>query len=430
MSYRFWSGVTPGTGSRALLAFLVVLGTMSGATQSVAAGGRGVEFSGQLNYDTFQRAAAQNKSVRISYSPGGTGAAALALARVNKVIVDGQCNSACAWSFVRNAGACFTPRASFGFHAAHDPGTGRRINAATGYWLSTVRASLRPRLEGLLSSSSLIRVSASEMRRYYGDRVCGAEPKAEVASKKALPSTVVASDETKRVKSRSAEQRVANLEVPALKAERSTAEGRRDEALANEIEPGLWHDAFTRAAALDSASTTAVVPATAVALLAIPEMKDASADTLAWMWSGVDGGLAASDRSSIGANDGRVMAAGAAVMAGLVLVGDELPAPTLLDARIAALFIVVDATSDVRASFESALVCPEGNSCAETLGNVATLSESGDTAIDDMITGGIVSPTPQEFVERQPGLIELSDESAGPCSADAVREAALSKTHI
>ena len=209
----------------------------SGATQSVAARERGVEFSGQLNYETFERAAAQNKSVRISYSPGGTGAAALALARVNKVIVDGQCNSACAWSFVKNAGACFTPRASFGFHAAHDPGTGRRLNAATGYWLSTVRASLRPRLEGLLSSSSLIRVSASEMRRYYGDRVCGAEPKTEVASRKALSRTVVASAETKPAKSRRAEQRVANLEAAAPKAEKAASES--------------WHNAFTRAAAPD-----------------------------------------------------------------------------------------------------------------------------------------------------------------------------------
>ena len=416
MSYKFWSGVTPGTGSRALLAFLVVLGTTLGATQSVAARGRAVEFSGQLNYDTFKRAAAQNRPVRISYSPGGTGAAALALARVNKVIVDGQCNSACAWSFVRNAGACFTPRASFGFHAAHDPGTGRRLNAATGYWLSTVRGSLRPRLEGLLSSSSLIRVSASEMRRYYGDRVCGAAPRIEVASKKALTKAVVASNETKREKSHRAEQRVANLGAAESKP---TIQGQP------------WDEAFTRAVAPNTASTIAVVPATAVALLAIPEMNEVSADPLAGMWSGVDGVFAAADLTSIGVNDGRVSATGAVAMAGLVLVGDELPGPTPLDARIAALFVVVVERSDARASFESALVCSEANSCVETLGNVAMLSGSGESAVDDMITGGIVTSTPQEFAGLRPdSLIELSDESAGPCSADAVREAGLSKTHI
>ncbi len=99
-------------------------------------------FDGQLDYSAFKRSAERRETVRITYSPGGTGAAALALAR-NKVIVDGQCNSACAWSFVKNENACFTSRAVFGFHAAHDPGTGRRMNAATSYWLSTVRPSLR-----------------------------------------------------------------------------------------------------------------------------------------------------------------------------------------------------------------------------------------------------------------------------------------------
>ena len=119
--------------------------------------------------------------MRITYSPGGTGAAALALARA-KVVIDGQCNSACAWSFVKNENACFTSRASFGFHAAHDPGSGRRMNAATTYWLSTVRGSLRGRLTPLLETSSLITLSAQQMRAHYGDRVCGKAPSTEVAS--------------------------------------------------------------------------------------------------------------------------------------------------------------------------------------------------------------------------------------------------------
>lgn len=143
---------------------------------------RDISFNGELSYTAFRAAASRGQTVTIRYSPGGTGAAALALARVSKVVVDGACNSACAWSFVRNANACFTPRARFGFHAAHDPGTGRRLNAATSYWLQGVRPSLKGKLGALLGTSSLIKVSAAEMRRHYGDRVCGAEPRTEIAS--------------------------------------------------------------------------------------------------------------------------------------------------------------------------------------------------------------------------------------------------------
>lgn len=146
------------------------------------AASKNIDFTGQLDYATFQQAARANETVTIRQSPGGSGASALALARVSKVIVDGPCNSACAWSFVRNENACFTPRASFGFHAAHDPGTGQRLNAATSYWLSSVRPDLRKRLGGLLTSSSLIRLSAPQMRSYYGDRACGSKPNIQIAS--------------------------------------------------------------------------------------------------------------------------------------------------------------------------------------------------------------------------------------------------------
>lgn len=156
---------------------------------------RRVNFSGQLDYGTFQAAAQRGQTVTIKYSPGGTGAAALALARVSNVVIDGRCNSACAWSFVRNSNACFTARASFGFHAAHDPGTGRRLNAATGYWLKSVRPSLRGKLDALLGTSTLIRVSAAEMRRHYGERACGAAPRTEVAAAAKASKTVVAAVE-------------------------------------------------------------------------------------------------------------------------------------------------------------------------------------------------------------------------------------------
>jgi hypothetical protein len=144
-----------------------------GASSGVA---EGLDFRGELNYSTFESAAAKNKGVRIKRSPGGTGAAAMMLGRVKKLVIDGRCDSACAWAFARNPNACFTGRASFGFHGAHDPGTGRRMPVATKYWLGTVRAPLRGRLQGLMTSSRVIRLSSAQMRRYYADRVCGAQP--------------------------------------------------------------------------------------------------------------------------------------------------------------------------------------------------------------------------------------------------------------
>jgi hypothetical protein len=135
-----------------------------------------LELRGELNYETLRSAAARRAGVRVKQSPGGTGAAAMMLGRIEGLVIDGRCDSACAWAFVRNPTACFTRRATFGFHGAHDPGTGRRMPVATKYWLGTVRAPLRARLDGLRTSSRVIRLGFNEMRRYYADRVCGARP--------------------------------------------------------------------------------------------------------------------------------------------------------------------------------------------------------------------------------------------------------------
>jgi hypothetical protein len=155
-----------------------------GASSGVA---EGLDFRGELKYETFDAAAANDKKVRIKRSPGGTGAAAMALARVKRLVIDGRCDSACAWAFARNPNACFTARASFGFHGAHDPGTGRRMPVATKYWLGTVRAPLRGRLEVLVTSDRVIRLSSTEMRRYYADRVCGARTSVIAAGPVVLP---------------------------------------------------------------------------------------------------------------------------------------------------------------------------------------------------------------------------------------------------
>lgn len=113
------------------------------------------------------------RGIRVVSSPGGTGAAAMALALVHPLIIDGVCNSSCAWAFVANEAACFTPRALFGFHAAHDPGTGKRMTIATAYWLDRVRPALATRLSLLQSSSTVIKISAVERAQIYPDRVCG-----------------------------------------------------------------------------------------------------------------------------------------------------------------------------------------------------------------------------------------------------------------
>ena len=48
-----------------------------------------IDFSGELDYETFARAASQGTSVRIRRSPGGTGAAAMALGRTRGLVIDG-----------------------------------------------------------------------------------------------------------------------------------------------------------------------------------------------------------------------------------------------------------------------------------------------------------------------------------------------------
>ncbi len=173
MTSDSWPGVAPRLGRGAFAAGLIALGALAPCVPG--ASGKSLEFKGELNYDAFKRASDKGVGIRITQSPGGTGAAAMVLGRAKGLVIDGRCQSACAWAFVQNQSACFTKRASFDFHAAHDPGTGRRLTAATDYWLSTVGPELRARLSGLRTSSSLIRVSAREMAGYYGNRQCGAD---------------------------------------------------------------------------------------------------------------------------------------------------------------------------------------------------------------------------------------------------------------
>jgi hypothetical protein len=111
------------------------------------------------------------RRVRIKSTPGGSGASAVALAR-HSVIIDGPCNSACAWSFVSNERACFTTRASFGFHIASDPGTGRPMPAVTNMWLDQTRGELAEALRVKFKSSSYVQMSGRQVAVHYPERAC------------------------------------------------------------------------------------------------------------------------------------------------------------------------------------------------------------------------------------------------------------------
>jgi len=164
--------ITPGLGlAVAFIGFGVVSANMIASAESQT---KSRTFIGELSSSAFETAAENNQEVVIRYSPGGSGASAMALSKVRAVVIDGKCLSACAWAFVSSETACFTKRASFGFHAAYDPGTGQAMPAATTYWLETVRPSLRPQLAALQTSPGIITISASEMRRHYADRACDA----------------------------------------------------------------------------------------------------------------------------------------------------------------------------------------------------------------------------------------------------------------
>ena len=83
-------------GRGAFAAGLIALGCITPAVPGAL--GASVEFKGELNYDAFKRASDKGVGIRITQSPGGTGAAAMVLGRAKGLVIDGVCNSACAWA--------------------------------------------------------------------------------------------------------------------------------------------------------------------------------------------------------------------------------------------------------------------------------------------------------------------------------------------
>jgi hypothetical protein len=190
-----------------------------GVTQAT---GREATFRGELNYETLSKHAAEGRAVRVTYSPGGAGAAGMQLAKVRRLVIDGPCHSACAWAFVQNENACFTRRAVFGFHGAADPGTGRPMPAATQYWLSHTRPSLRARIDGVTRSLALVYVTSAEMARHYPERACEQAPMVAEARRSENPRDPFANARTTRdvgkrnAGTRGGELVLAPLRLPSL----------------------------------------------------------------------------------------------------------------------------------------------------------------------------------------------------------------------
>lgn len=126
-------------------------------------------FTGFMTIDGAKRAA--HTGLIIRRSNGGQIGAAYELRRARVLIIDGPCYSACAWAFVENKRACFTPRASFAFHAVS--GSTRGQNTFQTTWLvHGLRPSLRSRVAHVLKSGGLAHFSARQMRLHYPDRDC------------------------------------------------------------------------------------------------------------------------------------------------------------------------------------------------------------------------------------------------------------------
>lgn len=102
-------------------------------------------------------------TVHVTYSPGGSGAAAMGLAKARRMIVDGYCASACAWAFAANPRACITPRGSLVFHGAHDPGTGAPMPAATEWWLARSDKRLRPVVAPAVRRGFMVSLGAKDV---------------------------------------------------------------------------------------------------------------------------------------------------------------------------------------------------------------------------------------------------------------------------
>lgn len=137
--------------------------------QPAHAGGRNyVIFSGYMGHAQVSRL--YGRRIIVRGTSGGRLGAAHVFRRAPALIIDGRCDSACALGFVMNRRACFTARASFGFHGVASNGT--LSPHATAWALGKLRNSLRRRVASTMYAGGVARISSHEMARYYPDRRC------------------------------------------------------------------------------------------------------------------------------------------------------------------------------------------------------------------------------------------------------------------
>lgn len=131
----------------------------------------GGDLDGNLTYGGALAAARTGHPIVIRNSSGGSMAGAHALVG-HRVIVDGPCFSACAWSFAANPKACFTPNASLGFHTLTDA-RGVPMLAATRGQLAHLPGGLQKRVGAVASGQvHAVWIDASTIRAYYPHRAC------------------------------------------------------------------------------------------------------------------------------------------------------------------------------------------------------------------------------------------------------------------
>lgn len=140
------------------------------------------ELSGEMKHGLVSRIP-RGATVRIVSTPGGS-LPSVTLLRNHRVIIDGQCASACFWLFVTSKRVCYTERAEFSPHAWHrvtmfdengmisHEEIETRNAEKTKRWLQLVREPVRQHLERLPNTSDVIEVSLELIQEAYPEKAC------------------------------------------------------------------------------------------------------------------------------------------------------------------------------------------------------------------------------------------------------------------
>lgn len=144
----------------------------------------------EIQYDQVKRVPS-GTTIHIENTPGG-GQRALWKLRNYKVVISGECVSACVWLLLTSRRACYTETATFYAHSWHKEmmvsytlhiqSINFAISAKTKLWrrdvdltklyLFRVREPLRTRLATLVTTSRLIAIPMELMSQVYPDKLC------------------------------------------------------------------------------------------------------------------------------------------------------------------------------------------------------------------------------------------------------------------